>query len=83
MLYKLKQVRLKKIALFFLARILFRFTAMSQNQVIAAANGEPALSVEMVNQYIYIYEYLLGIKLTAQQKHTLQEELIHYWKSNK
>ena len=44
MLYKLKQLSLKKIALFFLARILFRFTAMSQNQVIAAANGDGTTS---------------------------------------
>ena len=54
-------------------------TAGGQTNIIATATGQPSLSKEMTDQYRTIYEFLLEIKLSSQQKIRLQKGLAQYW----
>ena len=50
--------------------------------MIATATGQPSLSEEMADQYRTIYEFLLEIKLSSQQKIRLQNGLAQYWEQD-
>ena len=54
-------------------------TAGGQTNILATATGQPSLSKEMTDQYRTIYEFLLEIKLSSQQKIRLQKGLAQYW----
>jgi hypothetical protein len=66
----------------FLFALSFIITAYGQANTIATATGQPLLSEEMVDQYRTIYEFLLEIKLSSQQKIRLQNGLAQYWKQD-
>src|SRR6476661_3574132 len=57
-------------------------TTYGQINTIATATSQPSLSKEMADQYRTIYEFLLEIKLSSQQKIRLQNGLAQYWKQD-
>jgi hypothetical protein len=66
----------------FLFALSFIITGYGQTNTMATATGQPALSKQMADQYRTIYEFLLEIKLSSQQKIRLQNGLAQYWKQD-
>jgi len=57
-------------------------TTYGQANTIVTATGQPSLSEEMADHYRIIYEFLLEIKLSSQQKIRLQNGLAEYWEKD-
>ena len=71
-----------RLAASLLFALCFIVPAYGQTNTIATATGQPPLSEEMADQYRTIYEFLLEIKLSSQQKIRLQNGLAQYWKQD-
>jgi hypothetical protein len=59
--------------------LLFVSPAFGQDKNAALAPGNPPLTREMVSRLATVYETILDMKLSAQQRSTFQNGLIEYW----